>query len=70
MDLEDFLKECGWTQADLAARYEPPISQGLVSQWMRGRTRMTLDYALQTERITAGRVTPSDCASLFDKVTD
>ena len=67
MDLEEFLKTRSWTQADLAARYDPPISQGLVSQWMRGRTRMTLEYALQTEAITEGMVSPQDCAGMFDR---
>jgi DNA-binding transcriptional regulator YdaS (Cro superfamily) len=66
MGLDEFLKVEGLTQEELAALYDPPITQGLVSHWIRGRTRMSLDYALQTVRITGGKVTPEDCAAMFN----
>jgi len=65
MDLNGYLKEKGVTQAAFAAMFEPPVTQGLVSQWLRGETRMTLDQALQAARITAGAVGPQDCAALY-----
>nr|WP_315467129.1 hypothetical protein [uncultured Undibacterium sp.] len=43
----------------------PPVTQGLVSQWELGAVRMTLDYALQTEKVSNGDVTPQDCADMF-----
>ncbi|WP_454710981.1 helix-turn-helix domain-containing protein [Cupriavidus nantongensis] len=65
MELSSYLKQKGLTQAAFAAMFEPPVSQGLVSQWLRGETRMTLDQALQTVRITEGDVGPADCAALY-----
>jgi len=65
MQLEEHLKETKQSQGDFGKRLTPPASQGLVSQWVRGVTRITLDYALQIERETAGAVTPQDCADMF-----
>lgn len=65
MHLETHLKDSGQSQSVFGARLVPPASQGLVSQWVRGVTRITLDYALQIERETGGAVTPQDCADMF-----
>lgn len=65
MHLEKFLKESTQSQGVFGAKLAPPASQGLVSQWVRGVTRITLDYALQIERETGGLVTPQDCADMF-----
>lgn len=65
MHLDEHLKEVGQSQAEFGAQLQPPASQGLVSQWVRGITRVTLSYALQIDRVTGGRVTPHDCADMF-----
>jgi len=65
MHLENYLKDAGLSQGAFGAKLVPAASQGLVSQWVRGVTRITLDYALQIDRETAGVVTPQDCADMF-----
>lgn len=65
MHLDEHLKESGQSQTEFGADLKPPASQALVSQWIRGITRVTLDYALQIERVTRGRVTPQDCADMY-----
>lgn len=67
MHLENYLKESGKSQGTFGAKLSPPASQGLVSQWVRGVTRITLDYALQIDRETGGAVTPQDCATMFNE---
>lgn len=66
MHLEEHLKEIKQSQGDFGKRLFPPASQGLVSQWVRGVTRVTLDYALQIDRETGGAVSPQDCADMFN----
>ncbi|MCO1396393.1 helix-turn-helix domain-containing protein [Burkholderia cenocepacia] len=65
MRLDDYLKEKKLSQAAFAALLTPPVTQSLVSQWIRGTVRVTLDQALQVEKLTAGDVTPKDVADLF-----
>lgn len=65
MHLEKYLKEAGSSQADFGRELVPPASQALVSQWIRGVTRITLDYALQIDRISCGKVSPQDCQDMF-----
>lgn len=65
MHLDEYLKEVSQSQSEFGGQLHPPASQGLVSQWVRGITRITLDYALQIERKTEGRVTPQDCSDMF-----
>lgn len=65
MTLEKFLKESTQSQGVFGSKLSPPASQGLVSQWVRGVTRITLDYALQIQRETNGAVTPQECADMF-----
>lgn len=64
MHLGDFLKREGKSQADFGTSLNPPVSQALISQWLRGVTRITLSYALDIERMTRGQVTPQDCADM------
>lgn len=63
MRIDDYLRQNGLTQSAFAAKFDPPVSQGLVSQWLKGKTRITLDQALQISRLTGGQVTPEDCAA-------
>lgn len=65
MHLEDHLREARQSQASFGAELNPPASQALVSQWIRGVTRVTLSYALEIERASEGKVTPQDCADMF-----
>lgn len=46
------------TQEDFARRLG--VSQGLVWQWINGRTRITAERAIQIEAATAGEVTRHD----------
>lgn len=70
MHLADFLKAKGLTQSAFGQMLEPPVSQGLVSQWLVGKVRMTLDQALKTKQLSSGLVTPEDCAALFGGAAD
>jgi DNA-binding transcriptional regulator YdaS (Cro superfamily) len=65
MRIDQYLEEQGLTQAALASLLDPPVTQSLVSQWIRGRTRITLEQALGIERLTSGKVSPQDCAAMF-----
>lgn len=65
MNISSYLKNTGSSQASFGAQLMPQASQALVSQWVRGVTRITLDYALQIERVTQGTVSPQDCADMF-----
>jgi DNA-binding transcriptional regulator YdaS (Cro superfamily) len=65
MHLELFRKKMNQTQSAFGATLVPAASQALVSQWERGETRVTLSYALQINKQTAGEVTAQDCADMF-----
>ncbi|KKB61528.1 hypothetical protein WM40_22565 [Robbsia andropogonis] len=66
MRLDEYLKASGTSQAAFAAKFTPPLSQGLVSQWLRGKTRITLDQAIQIRELSDGKVTVDDCAAMFE----
>lgn len=53
MTLTDFLKKT--TQQALASQLG--VTQGLVSQWVRGETQITAERALEIEAATGGQVT-------------
>ena len=65
MTLIEYLDQHGISQSEFGAKFTPRVSQSLVSQWLRGTTRMTLDRAIECKRITGGQVTEEDCAALF-----
>lgn len=52
MEIKDYLQDNGITQAGFAEQLG--VTQGLVNQWIRGKTRVTPERALQIERATAG----------------
>lgn len=54
MDLAAYLERESLTQAEFARRLQ--CSQGLVNQWMKGKTRITGERARQIERVTDGDV--------------
>ena len=56
MDLGAYLEKHGLTQEEFAKRLTPPVSQGLVWQWLNGRTRVRPERARAIERITKGEV--------------
>jgi predicted DNA-binding transcriptional regulator YafY len=65
MNLGQYLKEAGLSQAEFGKSLSPPVSQGQVSQWIRGVTAITLSYSLQIDEITNRKVTPQDCCAMF-----
>lgn len=65
MHLDEYRKEKRLTQSQFGELLEPPASQGLVSQWEGGTTRITLSYALEIQRKTEGKVATSDCAAMY-----
>lgn len=65
MHLDAHLKKTRQSQAEFGSTLVPPVSQALVSQWIRGETRVTLLYALQINARTEGAVTPQDCADMY-----
>lgn len=65
MNLSTWRQSQSMSQAELGAALNPPVSQGLISQWESGRTRITLDYANQIHMLSAQAVTQNDCADLY-----
>lgn len=65
MELEQFLKQSNMSQHKFGQLLTPPVSQGQVSQWIRGVTAVTLSYALQIEEISGHLVTPRDCEHMY-----
>lgn len=68
MRLNDYLLLEEITQREFGEQLDPPVSQGLVYQWICGRTRVTLHYALQIQEKTRGKVSPQDCADMYKGV--
>ena len=58
MDLKTYLETAKKTQAEFAEDLD--VTQGLVSQWLRGVTRITAERCRDIERVTNGRVTVHD----------
>lgn len=67
MHLKNYLKTARQIQSDFGQQLSPPVSQGLVSQWLRGRTRITLHYALQIKAATGGQVSPQELNTMYAK---
>ena len=65
MRLNDYLLSEAITQREFGEQLDPPVSQGLIYQWICGRTRVTLHYALQIQEKTLGKVSPQDCADMY-----
>lgn len=63
MKLKNYLKQTGTSQREIAEKLAARgvrVSQGLVSQWINGETRITLQAAVELEQITSGSVTVYD----------
>lgn len=67
MKLDVYLKQHRRSQAEFAAALRPPVSQALVSQWVLGKTAVSLHYSLEIGRETSGEVTPQDCVSMLQR---
>lgn len=65
MHLTEYRKNKKQTQAEFGARLTPPASQSLISQWERGEVRITLDYAVQIDRVTEHEVSCEDCKDMY-----
>lgn len=73
MKLNEYITAKGLSQSAFGNLLTPPASQGLVSQWINGTTRVTLERAIQIEDVTGGDVTVRDCLEMADpepKVAD
>lgn len=63
MKLRAYLEKHGLSQEDFAKRFDPPVSQGLVWQWLQWLddetkgTRITAERAKEIETITGSEVT-------------
>lgn len=40
MVLKKRIKEMGWTQEGFGKRLDPPVTQGVISQWLRGKEKI------------------------------
>lgn len=60
MDLRTYLKKPGITQEGFADKVGEGVSQGLVGQWLTGRTKITPDRAIEIEAATGGEVRCED----------
>lgn len=60
MELRAYLEKNGISQEAFGKSLEKPVSQGLVWQWLEGRTNITIDHAKQIVRATSGEVTAHD----------
>lgn len=56
MDLKTYLKASKKTQTQFATELRPPVTQGVVSQWILGKTRISAERCRDIERATGGRV--------------
>lgn len=68
MRLDEYLSKHKISQSKFAEKLNPPVTPGLVSQWVCGTTRITLVQALQIRFLTKGEVTEQDCADLYKQV--
>jgi DNA-binding transcriptional regulator YdaS (Cro superfamily) len=66
MQLQTWRKNAGISQSAFGELLIPPITQAQVSQYELGVTRITLEYALQIDRLSNGSITPKECADLFN----
>lgn len=66
MELSAYLQKNELTQEEFAKQLG--VSQGLVWQWLRGRTRVTAERAKHIEKMTRGAITRHDLRpDLFDR---
>lgn len=65
MHLDPYLKKVGLSQTEFGLKLAPPVTQGQISQWILGKTRVTLNYALQIDDFSSGAVSPKDCAEMY-----
>lgn len=60
MKLDQYIKQHKTSQKAIAAELKARglrVNQSLVSQWIRGDTRITLRAAVELEKVTGGKVT-------------
>lgn len=65
MKLNEYIAAKGLSQSDFGALLKPPASQGLVSQWISGTTRVTLERAIEIEDLSGHQVTTRDCFEMY-----
>ncbi|MCU1282330.1 MAG: putative transcriptional regulator [bacterium] len=60
MDIKTYLQKHGLSQDEFGKRLRNPVSQGLVWQWIEGRTNITIDRAREIVEASEGEITPHD----------
>lgn len=70
MKLVDYLEQKQLSQADFGRSLVPPVSQGLVSQWVMGVTRISLSRAIEIRNKTKNAVTIEDCAAMYTQPSE
>lgn len=65
MRLDEYREKHNLSQEDFAKKLDPSVSQGLVSQWERGVTAISLATAVQIQSLTGSEVTVHDCADMY-----
>lgn len=66
MNIQAYLRKHTLTQEDFAQKLG--CSQGLIWQWINGRTRITAEWAKEIERKTKGEVPRHELRpDIFDK---
>jgi len=56
MKLSEYLSYKSMSQTAFAKTLSPPVTQGLVSQWILGKCRIPLHRAIEIKKITKGKV--------------
>lgn len=67
MNLGEYLKRHTKSQTSFGASLTPPVTQALVSQWILGKTAISLHYSLEIGRVTGGAVTAEDCSAMLQR---
>ncbi len=57
MVIKNYLEKKGLSQEQFAQKFVPHVSQGLIWQWISGKTRVTAERAIEIERVTKGGIT-------------
>jgi DNA-binding transcriptional regulator YdaS (Cro superfamily) len=60
MTLKEWLKKNRYSQKEFRLMLNPPPEMGNLSRWVNGKVMISLPRAVEIQRITRGRVKPSD----------
>lgn len=60
VNIAAYLDKHGVSQEEFGRRLKNPVSQGLVWQWINGKTTITLERAREIVAASNGEITPHD----------